>query len=128
MNTLISPFETALKALLPEFKFSDPLPTEDITNLSFFGTKRTTAKTYRTADGTLIQDSGIRHFYVSGVMYKDNPAMESFRYMIVWTFAQARRYRCKYFNKVELNKVFLSGKTDAQLLENLQRAIAKGSI
>ena len=120
--------ENALKSLLPDFKLSDPLPTEDKNNQSYFGTKHTTPKTYRTAHGTQIQDSGIRHFYVSSVMYKDNPAMESFRYMIVWTFAQARRYRSKYFNKVELRKVFLSGKTDKQLLENLKRAIAKGTI
>ena len=104
------------------------MPNEDITNLSYFGTKHTTPKTYRTPDGTFIQDSGIRHFYVSSVMYKDNPAMESFRYMIIWTYATARGYRCKYFNKVELNKVFISGKTDELLLENLQRAIAKGTV
>jgi hypothetical protein len=121
-------FETALRNLLPDFKLSDALPTEDITNLSYFGTKQNTAKTYRTSDGTLIQDSGIRHFYVSSVMYKNNPTMESFRYMIIWTFATARQYRCKYFNKVELNKIFISGKTDELLLENLQRAIAKGTI
>jgi len=120
--------ETQLRNLLPEFKFSDPLPTEDKTNLSYFATKYTTTRKYRTPDGTLIQDSGIRHFYVSSVMYKNNPEMESFRYMIIWTFATARGYRCKYFNKVELNKVFLSGKTDELLLDNLQRAIAKGTI
>ena len=121
-------FETQLKTLLPDFKLSDPLPTEDKNNLSYFGTMHTTARTYRTSDGTLIQDMGIRHFYVSSEMYKDNPDMDSFRYMIIWTFATARRYRCKYFNKVELNKIFISGKTDELLLENLKRAIAKGTI
>jgi hypothetical protein len=119
--------ENQLRNILPDFKFSDPLPTET-DNRSYFGTKNTIAKTYRISDGTMIQDSGIRHFYVSSVMYKDNPTMESFRYMIIWTFAQARRYRCKYFNKVELNKIFISGKTDELLLENLKRAIAKGNI
>ncbi len=127
MNTHMTQFETQLTDLLPDFKLSDPLPAET-DNRSYFGTKHTTARTYRTADGTLIQDSGIRHFYVSSLMYKDNPAMESFRYMIIWTFATARGYRCKYFNKIELNKVFLSGKTDELLLDNLQRAIAKGTI
>lgn len=119
--------EFQLRNLLPDFNLSDPLPTET-DNRSYFGTKCTKPRTHRTADGTLIQDSGIRHFYVSSIMYKDNPAMESFRYMIIWTFAMARRYRCKYFNKTELNKVFLSGKTDELLLENLKNAIAKGTI
>ncbi|MCX6304393.1 MAG: hypothetical protein NT040_05460 [Bacteroidetes bacterium] len=123
MNNL----ETQLKNLLREFTFSDSQQ-KDIADKSFFGTLKFQATKFRNPNKALILNSGTRHFYVSSVMYHDNPTMESFRYMIVWTMAKIRPYKCKTFRDYELNKVFISGKTDEILIENLSREIENGKI
>ena len=119
--------ETQLKSLLGEFAFSEN-ETLEIAGKSFFGTKKLEATEFRNRNKALVLNSGVRHFYVSSVMYQDNPNMESFRYMIIWTVAKFRPYRCKSFNDYELDKVFISGKTDEILIENLDREINNGKI
>jgi len=119
--------ETQLKSLLGEFTFIDGELLE-IAKRSFFGTKELQATEFRTRDKALVLNSGVRHFYVSSEMYRDNPSMQSFRYMTVWTVAKIRPYRSKFFRDYEMDKVFLSGKTDEILIENLERELAKGTI
>jgi hypothetical protein len=119
--------EPQLKHLLGEFTFSEN-ETLDVAGKSFFGTKKLQATEFRSPNKALVLNSGVRHFYVSSVMYHDNPNMESFRYMIVWTVAKLRPYRCKSFSDYELDKVFISGKTDEILIENLFREINNGKI
>lgn len=119
--------ETKLKNLLSEFTFSEN-ETLEIAGKSFFGTRKLQGSEFRNADKALVLNSGIRHFYVSSVMYKDYPRNQQFRYMIVWTVSKIRPYRCKTFRDYELDKVFISGKTDEILIENLEREMAHGNI
>lgn len=119
--------EAQLKSLLGEFAFSEKEALE-IAGKSFFGTKKLQATEFRRIDKALVLSSGVRHFYVSSVMYHDNPNMESFRYMIVWTVAKLRPYKCKTFRDFELDKVFISGKTDEILLEKLECELGNGKI
>ena len=119
--------ETQLKILLGEFTFSEN-KTLDAAEKSFFGTKRLPATEFRNPDNALVLNSGVRLFYVSSIMYHDNPNMESFRYMIVWTVAKIRPYRCKTFRDCELDKVFISGKTDETLLGKLECELENGKI
>ena len=123
MNNL----ENQLKSLLGSFVFSDGEELE-LAERHFFGSKKLQATEFRNRNKALVLNSGVRHFYVSSVMYHDNPNMESFRYMIIWTVAKLRPYRCKSFNDYELDKVFISGKTDEMLIENLYREINNGKI
>ncbi len=119
--------ETQLKILLGEFVFSEN-EILDTAGKSFFGTKRLPETEFRNPDNALVLNSGVRHFYISSVMYHDNPDMASFRYMIVWTVAKIRPYRCKAFRDYELDKVFISGKTDEILLGELECVLENGKI
>ncbi|MEI7850118.1 MAG: hypothetical protein WCK35_30275, partial [Chloroflexota bacterium] len=80
MNNL----ENQLKSLLGSFVFSDGEELE-LAERHFFGSKKLQATEFRNRNKALVLNSGVRHFYVSSVMYHDNPNMESFRYMIIWT-------------------------------------------
>ena len=119
--------EKRLKNLLSDFVFVNGTNVE-ISEKSFFGTKVIAAAEFRNKDKALVQSSGIRHFYLSSVMHKNNIHIPSFRYMIVWTMATIRPYRCKSFKDYELDKVFISGRTDEILIENLRREIENGKI
>lgn len=119
--------EAKLKSLLSEFTFSDD-QAQEIAGKSFFGTKNQQGFEFRNADKALVLNSGIRHFYLSSVMYKNYPRNQQFRYMIVWTVSKIRPYRCKTFRDYELDKVFISGKTDEILIGNLEHEIENGNI
>ena len=119
--------ETNLKCMLGDFVFTES-ESPVLMDKHFFGTKQVQKSEFRTPARALVINSGVRHFYVSSVMYKDNPNMESFRYMIIWTMAKIRHYRCKNFYNYELDKVFISGKTDEILIENLKAEIENGKI
>lgn len=114
--------ETNLKVLLSDYVFTENEAPTNI-NKHFFGTKQVQKSEFRTSAKALVISSGVRHFFVSSVMYKDNPNMESFRYMIIWTMAKIRYYRCKSFWDYELDKIFISGTTDEILIENLKAEI-----
>ncbi len=119
--------EKRLKNLLRDFVFVNGTNVE-ISEKSFFGTKVLPATEFLNKDKALVQSSGIRHFYVSSVMHKNSIHIPSFRYMIVWTMAAKRPYRCKNFWEFELDKVFISGRTDEILIGNLRREIENGKI
>ena len=99
-------FEDTLKTLLNGYIFNEN-ELLDIDSKSFFGTKQVVKSEFRTCNKALIINSGIRHFYISSTMYKDNPNRQSFRYMIIWTMAKIRHFRSKSFSDFELNKVFI---------------------
>lgn len=119
--------EDKLKTLLKDFNFAEN-ELLDIDAKSFFGTKQVVKSEFRTQNKSLVLNSGVRHFYVSSVMYKDDPDKQSFRYMIIWTVAKIRNYKCKNFWDFELNKVFISGKSDQTLIENLKNELENGTI
>lgn len=120
--------ELRLKEILSGFTFSDVEPVDDERFTDFFGVKEIPKRKYRDSSKNLIRVLGYIKFFVSRVTYIDNPTMDSFRYMIIWTDAECRQYQCKNFNKLELNKKFISGKTDDILLNKLQELIDSGEI
>lgn len=102
-----------LQKIMAGYEF---LPTD---NDNYFGTKHIPVRKYRDEHRNLIITSGIRQFYVSSRTHGSDGI--EFRYMIIWTKGIKRPYWGKSYFDVELDKVFLSGKTDEELIENLKK-------
>jgi len=103
-----------LEKLFPEYEFKTSEDTDSV-----FGVLSQESKTFRDSSKNLIITKD-RYIFVSGVMYKDNPDMVSFRYATINTSSEIRNYRCKSFHSHEYNKKFTSANEDEELLEKIK--------
>jgi hypothetical protein len=85
---------------------------------SIFGVKYFPQTTYRDKNKNLITTLGRRYVYISDEMYPNTD--KNFRYAIIETPCNVRNYRCKRWNESVIDKVFTSGKTDEELIENIR--------
>ena len=110
-----SELKKELAKILPNYKFSKTTLIESI-----FGIKDVESKTFRDENKALIKTGSSRHIFISSVMYPNTP--NSFRYAINSTKNEKRKYRHKYFNEYSYNKIFLSAKTDEELLQKIKES------
>jgi len=63
--------------------------------------------------------NGNKYIFISDVLYGDNPD-KSFRYCICWQKQLKRYYRTKKFHEIEINKIYVSGKTVDEIYDKLK--------
>jgi hypothetical protein len=92
-----------LKNDIPQFSWTY----NDITD-SYFGISYIEPYKFKDKDkNTYINSNKI--IFISGELYKGTE--NSFRYCTAYQLQRLRKYRCKFFNDIEGNKIYLSGKT-----------------
>jgi hypothetical protein len=108
---------TAIKELFPQYVMSEI--DKDTLGDSIFLTKVQPLKQYKDINkNSIIEHS--RYIYISDEMYRGEE--RSFRYAIIYTKGMIRNYRCKIWYEVELNKSFVSAKTNDLLLEKIKES------
>jgi hypothetical protein len=101
-----------LAELLPDYKFDEiNLNTDCI-----YGVKQLENKTFRLSNKSLIQTRN-RVIFVSSEMYPDTD--RNFRYALNYTQSRVRGYRRRYWSDYEYEKVYVSGKTDEELINEI---------
>lgn len=97
-----------LSELLPDYKFS--------TCDGIFGVMKLKNRMFRDSKKNLLKTQD-RIIYVSSEMCPNTD--KSFRYALNYTLSQKRNYRCKNWYEYEYKKIFVSGKTDEMLIDEI---------
>lgn len=100
-----------LVLILPEYEFTD-------SDGNIFGTKKIKHRTFRDGKKNLVR-SFDRTIFISSEMYPNTD--KNFRYAINYTKSKMRNYRCNNWYESEYKKVFVSGKTEEMLLEEIKQ-------
>lgn len=102
-----------LAKILPEYEF-----TSDSDTGSIFGVKKLEPRRFKKSISKNNYITKDRVIFISGEMYPNTD--ENFRYAINYTQSKMRMYRCKKWYEHEYEKVFVSGKTDEELIQNIK--------
>lgn len=125
MDTFYEDFRERVIKLLPEYSFQP----ENKSFWSMYGTKDIPRENYRDRDRAWVMKDGLRRIYISSVMYKDDPARDSFRYCTILTSGKIRPYRHKrWIEWVEFDKVVITARTDEQMINELEKAIINDNL
>jgi hypothetical protein len=103
----------ALSKILPNYVFN-----LDDTSQCICGVKKLAPKIFRDSKKNLVKSEN-RKIFISSEMYPDTD--KNFRYGLNYTQSVMRDYRSKNWHDYELDKVFVSGKTDEILIEEIKR-------
>ena len=103
-----------LKVILPDYIFND----NDTTTDCIHGVKKIAPRTFRDSKKNLVNSEN-RIIFISSEMYPNTD--KNFRYAMNFTKSTIRGYRCKTWGDYELDKVFVSGKTDEILISEIKR-------
>lgn len=102
-----------LAKILPEYEF------RTISD-SIFGVKKLEPRRFKKSISKNNYITKDRVIFISGEMYPNTD--KNFRYAINYTQSKMRMYRCKKWTEHEYEKVFVSGKTNIELLENIKNS------
>ena len=103
----------ALAEILPDYVVFN-----DSTTDSIYCIKQLEHQTFRDSKKILIKSEN-RVIFISSEMYPNTD--KNFRYAINYTKSTIRKFRCKNWFDYELDKVFVSGKTDVILIDEIKR-------
>lgn len=101
-----------LQVILPGYVFN-----VDDTTESIYGVKQLEPKTFRDSKKNLVKSEN-RVIFISSEMYPNTD--KNFRYALNYTKSTIRNYRCKDWYGYELDKVYVSGKTDELLISEIK--------
>ena len=104
-----------LTKILPDYVFSGG---NDCTTDCIFGVKQLAPRTFRDSKKNLII-SNDRIIFISSEMYPNTD--KNFRYAMNYTKSTIRNFRCKRWFGYELDKEFVSGRTDEILIDEIKR-------
>jgi len=97
--------------ILPDYKFS-------LLFDSIFAVKELEEKRFKTSNTKNHFITTNRIIFISDEMYPGTD--KNFRYAINYTKCKMRMYRCRTWFEHEYNKVYISGKTDEELIKKIQ--------
>jgi len=103
-----------LAEMLPEYEFN---LSGELESNCIHGVKKLDSRTFRDGKKRLCKTND-RVIFISSEMYPDTD--KNFRYAMNYTHGTTRDYRCKNWYGLEYKKVFVSGKTDELLLEEIK--------
>jgi hypothetical protein len=103
-----------LKVILPDYVFLNNYDDSNCIHL----VKEIAPRTFRDSNKNLVKSEN-RVIFISCEMYPNTD--KNFRYAMIYTKSRIRNYRCKYWVNYELDKVFVSGKTDEILISEIKR-------
>jgi len=101
-----------LVELLPEYTFNEVKSDTDC----IFGVKKLEHKTFRDDKKNLIKSEN-RIIFVSSEMYPNTD--KNFRYALNYTKSSIRHYHCRTWGEHEYKKVFVSGKTNNEIINKI---------
>ena len=102
-----------LKKILPDYVFTGG----DYTTDCIHGVKQLAPQTFRDSKKSLVKSEN-RVIFISSEMYPNTD--KNFRYAMNYTKSKVRGYRCKNWFDYELDKEFVSGKTDEILIDEIK--------
>ena len=104
-----------LATILPEYRFKT---NDNGVYDGIFGIKKLEPQSFRDSKKNLIM-SNDRIIFISSEMYPSTD--KNFRYAINYTKSRIRNYRSKNWSDYEFDKIFVSGKTDEILIDEIKR-------
>lgn len=92
------------------------------TDCSHYGTINVASRHFKDGSGNEYRLSGVYSLFVAH-MYKDSSEMEEFFYLTFYHKGVKRDYRRRTWYESEYNKIFVSGKTVEEIIENLKNKL-----